>query len=121
MLRFLLSLIGVAVILAIITWAGSAQGWWALPLFWREIIFFVFFITAVIGYNLIKLRQKQLAFVQFYLLSITLKLVAGLAFIFFIVWKTPVEAKGSAALFIVAYLTFTLLEVGFLIKKESAR
>jgi len=105
--------------LALVTWAGSEWNWWALPLFWKEIIFFVFFITVVIGYNLITIRRKQAqAFVQFYLLSITLKLVAGLAFVFFIIWKTPAEAKGSAALFIISYLVFTMLEVAFLVRKE---
>jgi len=119
LLRFLLSLLALASVLALVTWAGSEWNWWALPLFWKEIIFFVFFITIVIGYNLIALRQKQAqVFTQFYLLSISLKLVAGLAFVFFIIWKAPAEAKGSAALFIVSYLVFTFLEVVFLVRKE---
>jgi hypothetical protein len=121
LLRFLLSLLTGASMLVLVTWAGSEWNWWALPLFWKEIIFFVFFITVVIGYNLIALRQKQVqAFTQFYLLSISVKLVAGLAFMFFIIWKAPVEAKGSAALFIVSYLIFTFLEVVFLMRKEPS-
>jgi len=118
----MLSLILGAGLLALMTWAGAQPEWWALPLFWKEIIFFVFFITLVIGYNLFQLRQKQAeAFVQFYLLSITLKMVAGLAFVFFIIWKTPAEAVGSATLFITSYLFFTLLEVIFLIRKGSSK
>jgi len=121
LLRFLLSLLTGAILLALVTWAGSEWGWWILPLFWKEIIFFVFLITVVIGYNLITIRRKQAqAFVQFYLLSISLKMVAGLAFVFFIIWKTPAEAKGSAALFIVSYLVFTFLEVVFLMRKEPS-
>jgi hypothetical protein len=77
-----------------VTWAGSEWGWWALPLFWKEIIFFVFFITVVIGYNLIIIRQKQAqAFVQFYLLSISVKLVAAWPLCFLSSGKLPQKRK----------------------------
>jgi hypothetical protein len=49
-----------------------------------------------------------------------LKMAAGLAFIIFIILKTPIEAKGSAALFIVCYLLFTLVEVNFLMRKDPS-
>lgn len=96
---------------------GSRQAWWPLPAFWMEILSFIFFITLVIGYNLMRLRKKQPdVFVQFYLLSIALKMVAGLAFIFFLVIDSPHEALGSAALFIISYILFTVLEVLFLVR-----
>jgi hypothetical protein len=67
------------------------------------------------------MRSKQAsAFVQFYLLSITLKMAAGLAFIVFIILKVPGDAMGSASLFILSYLLFTLVEVVFLVRKDPS-
>jgi hypothetical protein len=120
-LRFAVGLLLVVVFLALTTWLGSVQGWWSLPLFWKEIILFMFLITLIIGYKLVQMRRRQAeTFVQFYLLSITVKMVAGLTFVFFIVWKNPESARGSAALFILSYLLFTLAEVGFLMRKDPA-
>lgn len=90
------------------------------PSLWKEIIFFLFFITLIITNYLFKLRQKQpQAFVQFYLLSITLKMVVGLGFVFLLIWKAPTEVRGNVGLFIISYLLFTGLEVIFLMRKPS--
>ena len=79
------------------------------------------FVTLIIGYKLFRMRKEQAAaFVQFYLLSITLKMAAGLAFIVFIFLKVPGEAMVSASLFILCYLLFTLVEVVFLIRKDPS-
>jgi hypothetical protein len=93
---------------------------WVLPTYWKEILFFVLFITLVIYYNLNKLRSKQPeAFTQFYLLSIVLKMVGGLTLIFFIVWDAPSAATGNVTLFIVSYLILTFLEVFFLLVRSD--
>lgn len=121
MLRFTLSLFLMASMVVFITWLGSVQMWWSLPLFWKEIIVFMLFVTLIIGYKLFRMRKEQAAaFVQFYLLSITLKMAAGLAFIVFIFLKVPGESMGSASLFILCYLLFTLVEVVFLIRKDPS-
>ena len=118
MLRFTLSLLLVATVIGLSTWGGAVQGWWSLPLLWKEIILFMFIITLIIGYKLVQIRGKQAAvFVQFYLLSITLKMAAGLAILVFIILKTPAEAAGAAAIFIACYLLFTVVEVVFLVRK----
>jgi hypothetical protein len=93
-------------------WAGVFLGWWSFPSFWKEIIFFLFIITVIITNYLFKLRKKQpLAFAQFYLLSITLKIIAGLAFVFFLIWKAPGEVRANVGLFIISYMLFTGVEV----------
>jgi hypothetical protein len=119
LLRFFISAFMTTLLLALITWAGSQQGWWSLPSSWMEILLFVLFITLVIYYNLNKLKFRQPeAFTQFYLLSIVLKMVGGLSLIFFIVWDDPAAAAGNVALFIISYLTLTFLEVFFLLKRS---
>jgi hypothetical protein len=121
-LRFTVSLLLVTTLLVFATWLGAAQGVWSLPLFWKEIILFMFFVTLIIGVKLVRIRKQQAAaFVQFYLLSITLKMVAGLAFVVFILIRTPAEARGTSALFILCYLLYTLVEVLFLIRKDQVQ
>lgn len=120
MLRFLLSLSLLAILLLVTLWVGSFLDWWLLPSFWKEIVFFLFFITLIITNYLFKLCKKQpQAFVQFYLLSITLKMFAGLGFVFLLIWKAPTEVRGNVGLLIISYLLFTGLEVHFLMKKTS--
>lgn len=117
MLRFFISALVFTLLLATITFAGSREGWWLLPASWIEILFFVLFITLVVYYNLNKLKHRQPeAFTQFYLLSIVLKMIGSLTFIFFIVWDAPASAVGNVALFIITYLALTFLEVFFLLR-----
>lgn len=120
MLRFIITILAATLLLGLITWIGSQEGFWILPTYWIEILFFVLFITMVIYYNLNKLRAKQTeAFTQFYLLSIVLKMVGGLTLVFFIVWDAPSAATGNVTLFIVSYLILTFLEVFFLLVRSA--
>jgi len=119
-LRFLISLSVATVLLVLILWGGTFLNWWMFPSFWKEVVFFLFFITLIITNYLFKLRQKQQqVFVQFYLLSITLKMIAGLGFVFLLLWKAPTEVRGNVGLFIISYLLFTGLEVNFLMRKAN--
>jgi hypothetical protein len=101
-------------------WGGTFLDWWLLPSYWKETVFFLFFITLILTNYLFKLRQKQpQVFVQFYLLSITLKMIAGLGFVFLLIWKVPSEVFENVGLFIISYLIFTGLEVVFLMRKAD--
>ena len=120
MIRFLISLSLGTVLLLLAIWGGTFLDWWLFPSFWKEIVFFLFFITLILTNYLFKLRQKQpQVFVQFYLLSITLKMVAGLGFVIYLIWKAPTEVRGNVGLFIITYLLFTGLEVIFLMRRAS--
>jgi hypothetical protein len=101
-------------------WGGTLLDWWLFPSLWMEIVFFLFFITLILTNYLFNLRQKQpQVFVQFYLLSITIKIIAGLGFVFLLIWKAPSEVRGNVGLFIISYLIFTGLEVIFLMRKAN--
>jgi hypothetical protein len=107
-------------LLGLATYYGSRQAWWVLPTYWFEILFFTFFMTIVIFFYLNRLRASQPeAFTQFYLLSIVVKIVGGLALIFFIVWDDPSSAIGNVTLFITSYLILTFLEVYFLLSRSG--
>jgi hypothetical protein len=119
-LRFLINLSLGTVLLVLTLWGGTLLDWWLFPSLWMEIVFFLFFITLILTNYLFNLRQKQpQVFVQFYLLSITIKIIAGLGFVFVLIWKAPSEVRGNVGLFIISYLIFTGLEVIFLMRKAN--
>lgn len=91
---------------------------WEIPGFWLEITLLNFFITVIITYKLFNIRESQpQVFVQFYLLSITLKMLIGLGVVFFLIWKSPTEIRGNVGLFLLTYMLFTLVEVFALMRK----
>ncbi len=121
MLRFFIALFLFTALLILVGWGGSKLLNWELPGFWLEIILFSFSITAIITYKLFNIRKKQpQAFVQFYLLSITLKMIAGLAFVFLLIWEYPTEIRGNVGLFLFTYILFTLAEVFALMRKGNS-
>lgn len=120
LLRVILYLLGAAIVLGAITFAGGNSGWWMLPTYWLEILIANLFLTLVIYVYLEKIRKEQpQIFAQFYLLSIVVKMMGGLGLITFVVWDEPEAAIGNVVLFIVSYLAFTLLEVISLLARSS--
>ncbi len=96
---------------------GADYNWFIeIPSYSFEIIFFLGISTGGIFYFLIK-RTRSPSFTQSYLLSIVLKMLGFSAFILVIIFKDKSGAFGNALLFIVSYLLFTVLEVGFLFKR----
>ena len=120
MLRFVIGMVIFTLLIALITFIGSQQTWWSLPTYWIEILVFIQFMTAVIYYHLNKLRKSRPeSFTQFYLLSIVVKMVAGLTLISIIVWSDPTSAIGNVTFFIFNYLILTFLEVFYLLNKPA--
>jgi hypothetical protein len=56
-------------------------------------------------------------FVQLYLLTMVVKLVAYASFNLIVILKDRADASANAVFFILAYVIFTGLEVTFLFKK----
>lgn len=122
MIRYLLMMVAVLAVLAALVWIGNVQNWWPLPHMWIQVLVFLFLATLIIGFNLVRIREKQpQAFALFYLLSIAVKMVAGLAFIFFLVWDNPLQAASTAALFLIAYILFTVAEVVYLVRTSPGQ
>lgn len=122
MIRYLLVMLAVLAVQTGLVWFGNVQSWWPLPHQWVQVLVFLFLATLIIGLNLVRIREKQpQVFAQFYLLSIAVKLVAGLAFIFFLIWDNPIQATPTVALFLVAYIFFTSAEVVYLVRTSTGR
>jgi len=83
------------------------------PSFAPEIVLFLGISTIVIFYFLIKHAQSP-SFTQAYLVSMVLKMLTYAAFMLVIIFSDKAGAVANAVLFLVAYLLFTALEVGFL-------
>jgi hypothetical protein len=57
-IRYLSSILALLFAISGLVFLGARQAWWPLPAFWMEILLFIFFITLVIGYNLLRLKKK---------------------------------------------------------------
>lgn len=107
------------VLLAAACRAGQQWAGWTLPELWAEIILINAFIAGFIGYRLARVKEKQpQGFVQFYLISIVVKMITALGFLVVIVYKRPETIRQNVILFLVAYLAFTFVEVVFLVRRK---
>jgi hypothetical protein len=79
----------------------------------------VAFITTVIFVYLYRMGTSM--FVQFYLLSLAVKLLACLAYAVIIVMKDRSGAVANGVYLLVVYFTFTALEVSLLYRRISGR
>jgi hypothetical protein len=97
-------------------YAGERQHWLtAAPSYAFEIISFLGVSMIAIFYFLNK-RSGSSSFTQAYLLSIFLKMLTYSAVILLIILRDRTGAVGNVILFMVSYVLFTVLEVGFLFK-----
>ncbi len=78
----------------------------------------LFISTLVIYYKLI--RVKGGTFVQLYLLSMAVKIVAYASFNFIMVLIDKPGANANVVFFLFAYSIFTLIEIAFLYRRFAA-
>lgn len=110
-------------LVAIGVWLGLklsvSQNWISdTPSFSIEILLLLFITTLVIYYKLI--RVKEGSFVQLYLLSMAVKIVAYASFNLIMVLKDKPGALGNVLFFMLIYALFTVLEITFLYRRFSA-
>ena len=106
----------------LLTWLGLLTGitneWIKRPpSFYHETLAFLFLATLTIFYKLTRVRDSM--FVQFYLLSMAVKLLAYTSFNLVIVLKDRVGALENVIFFMLVYTTFTVLEIAFLYRRFS--
>ena len=117
MVKFLISLTMLMAGLVSAVFIGEQYHWLGpIPSYTLEIIFVLGVSTGVIFYLLIR-RSQTPSFTQSYLLSIVLKMFGYGTFILVIIFRDKNGAFGNAFLFMVAYILFTALEVGFLFNR----
>jgi hypothetical protein len=95
-----------------------AAGIWSyevLPGYFYKTLIFLFICTVGLYRFLLKTKQQRPDFfVHFYLATLAVKLVAFGAYVFFMVRKQPEQAHQNIIFFMLVYVIFTALEIGFL-------
>jgi len=95
-------------------------GLWPIPSFYYQSLFLLFVSTGGLYYYLLKIRETRPDyFVQLYLLTIAVKLVAYGTYLGIVAWKDKAEANLNILFFLCVYVLFTILEVGFLWRKVN--
>jgi hypothetical protein len=111
-MRSSLVIVGTAIFLLILTYAGSLLGGWQWQQNYIMITVFLVLLTIVSHQiNLNSVNQQGRAVIIPYLISTVLKLVLSGGFLMVIVKKYPQMVQGLVISFLVYYATFSTLEI----------
>ena len=76
--------------------------------------------TIVLYYYLIKIREERPDFfVQLYLLTIAVKILAYGTYLGIVIWKDSSGAGANVIFFMATYVVFTVVEIAFLWRKVN--
>lgn len=117
MVPFLLVTIGLALVFPPVVEAGFREGYISkLPSFLYETTWLIAIFTAVIFIYLYR-SGKSGHFVQLYLLSMAIKLLACFAYNLIMITGDLPGAIANVLYFLLVYALFTAVEIGFLYRK----
>jgi hypothetical protein len=120
LIRFFISLaVTAAVVAGFVLW-GVNDGWFEFPSFFLKTLIFLVFTTSVIFVYLYK-ANKPTFFLQLYLMTMVLKLLAYLGYNFIMILNDRASAVGNVVFFMVTYFLFTVVEIVFLYHKISGQ
>lgn len=113
----------ILVLTVLLPWTANfffSHGWIReLPSFMYPSTWLMAFITTIIFMYLYR-DGKESHFVQLYLLSMVVKLIACLVFILLMILEDRQGAMANATYFLTVYAIFTAAEICFLHRKISA-
>lgn len=118
MIRFALVLLATAAVIAGVTMLAWLQQWLPLPSFFYQTLFLLAFSTILI-YRYLYNADKSEYFVQLYLLTMTVKLLAYGVYNVFVVLQDKAGATTNVVFFMAVYAVFTFLEITFLYRRIS--
>ena len=100
-----------------------AVGVWGLesaPEYFYRTVVFLFICTAGLFRFLLRTKQQRPDFfVQFYLATMVVKLIAYGAYLFVVITSLTENAVADVAVFMVVYFIFTAIEIGFLYRQVN--
>jgi len=118
-IRFLIAMLTATIlIVAFLFWSHHFGLIRHLPSFYRETLVLLGITTALIFRYLFRAREPAL-FVQLYLGTMVIKLLAYGGFCLWIIFKDKPGSISNITFFMVVYLVFTVLEITFLFNKIS--
>jgi hypothetical protein len=116
MVRFIVVLLVVASLIVGIVLISVSER----PQFLYQTVVFLFLTTTGLYHYLLKTKQQRPDyFVQLYLLTMVVKMIASGTYLFVMVWGQP-NPIPDVVLFMVVYFVFTALEIGFLYRKVNS-
>jgi hypothetical protein len=117
LIRFGIVLIVSALVVGGLTWGAYALQWIdQFPSFFYQTLIFLVFSTTTIFAYLHKINKPDF-FVQLYLLTMAVKLLAYGAYNLIMIIKDNVGASVNVVFFMMLYVIFTVLEIAFLYRK----
>ncbi|MEJ1239134.1 hypothetical protein WBG78_13445 [Chryseolinea sp. T2] len=117
MIRFVGIVMAVAVGCILVVMLSENQGWIeAAPSYSMQTAAILAVFTIVIYRYLDKIEKPEL-FIQIYLLSMTIKLIAYGVYVVLMIVDDKPGANSNVLFFLILYVVFTALEVGFLHRK----
>jgi hypothetical protein len=119
-LRFIIVLLLAAGIIWGFVVYGSELAFFQRPTFLLPILIFLTVSTFLVFFYLYT-AEKPGFFVQLYLLTMVVKLLAYLVFCYVMISNDKPSAIGNVVIFMVTYFIFTALEIGFLFHKISGQ
>jgi len=119
MFKFIATLLVIACFLIALVLFGTHRNWISTPSFLYQTIVFVTFTTTVIFGYLYRVATASL-FVQLYLLTMVVKVLAYGAYSYFMIMSDEHGARINVAFFLLSYLIFTATEIAFLYRRISS-
>ena len=117
MIRFIIALLVSAIVLAGLSAIVCKQLWTGdLPSFFYQTLIFLVFATITIFAYLYNVDKPDF-FVQLYLLTMAVKLLAFGAYNLFMILEDKTGAPANVVFFMLLYFVFTGLEITFLYRK----
>lgn len=121
MIRFVIAAIAAALLLVLPAHFAHDRHWLStLPSFLHQTAIFLVFTTSVIFIYLYKINKPDF-FVQLYLLTMAVKLLAYGAYTVFMILEDRKGASQNVVFFLVLYVILTVMEIAFLYRKISGQ
>jgi hypothetical protein len=120
LIRFFVALLLVAALLVAVMLAGTEYHYFSKPTFFYKTLVFLLFGTAVI-YAYLYTADKPGFFLQLYLLTMVVKLLAYCGYALVMIRQDRAGALANVVFFMIAYFLFTFLEIGFLYHRISGK
>lgn len=119
MIKFFAALLATTLLLALAMAVGIEHELFPRPSFLYRTLIFLVFGTSLVYIYLFKASKPDF-FVQLYLLTMAVKLLAYCGYVLLIILEDRGGAVSNVVFFVITYFLFTALEVGFLYKKISS-
>jgi hypothetical protein len=117
LIRFYIALVVLAFMITMMGIWAEAASYWVKPSFFVETLILLVFSTGLLYRYLFNVSSDL--FVQLYLSTIAIKILAYAGYMFLVVSLDSPGAPRNVAFFMFTYLVFTAVEIGFLYHKKT--